>query len=559
MVMFTKLWMANQHNNNDDNDDEERNNNNNNSSSERQSLRPNQRPQSQHQKQPSKKNVPQNPPPRTIEYGSIFAQATAAEQEADANNHDHDHDHKTVTWGDKNNNDNGVDNYENNLYNGDSEDNSNDGEEEATSNSQEADLPSLTAAFQNLENRPIIINCLIYLALYMTIAVVAYSFVLEQWTIIDSLYFAVATFTTCGYGDLEPSTPIGQVFTIFFAIYGVIILGVFIAIFGSFISEYQTKAMKKFQRKKQEQMLETLFDTSTITSTYSASSRGSRGSRSEHAFVATTATTTTMTNAQDAGKQPTALKDDMSKETDETEPIEESGFWRDHVSLADDCWKVVYSEAPLIGLVAVMSLILGLREGWNPISTMYFCIMAATTTGYGDYTPVNQLDKLYCVILLPLAVAVFGEVLGRIATVYISRKQRVAQFKFLHRSLTMCDIRNMDSDEDGKVDREDFVMFMLVALQKVDKDTIKELQRIFDSLDRLGDGFLDEADITALAEENYLPTVERIREEYIEAEVDEQLIEDLPVEEDEEPEESSSPNGAASPTSRKHRRFHTVL
>ena len=58
---------------------------------------------------------------------------------------------------------------------------------------QQQELPSLTAAFRSIENRTIVFNCVFYLIIYMTIAVVAYSFVLEQWTIIDSLYFAVAT------------------------------------------------------------------------------------------------------------------------------------------------------------------------------------------------------------------------------------------------------------------------------------------------------------------------------------------------------------------------------
>ncbi len=194
-------------------------------------------------------------------------------------------------------------------------------------------------------------------------------------------------------------------------------------------------------------------------------------------------------------------------------PLEQSGFWRDHVSLADDVWKVVSAEFPLIGLVAIMALILGIREGWGVTSTLYFCIMAATTTGYGDYTPSTQIDKLYCVILLPLAVAVFGEVLGRIANIYIQRKQRIAQAKFLHRSLTLCDLRNMDTNADGKVNREEFLCFMLVALQKVDRETIDQLKSIFDSLDTNKNGLLEEEDLVELAEDNYLPTLKQIQKE----------------------------------------------
>ena len=66
---------------------------------------------------------------------------------------------------------------------------------DATSISSDSgqELPSLTAAFQSIENRPIFINCMWYLVTYFGIAIAAYSFIFEQWTIIDSLYFAVST------------------------------------------------------------------------------------------------------------------------------------------------------------------------------------------------------------------------------------------------------------------------------------------------------------------------------------------------------------------------------
>ena len=80
-------------------------------------------------------------------------------------------------------------------------------------------------------------------------------------------------------------------------------------------------------------------------------------------------------------------------------------------------------------------------------STMYFAIMSASTTGYGDYTPKTQIDKLYCIFFLPLSVAVFGEVLGRIASVYIQRRMRRAEQKFMRRSVTLCDMRRMDTNQ----------------------------------------------------------------------------------------------------------------
>lgn len=41
----------------------------------------------------------------------------------------------------------------------------------------------------------------LYCVIYIALSVGAYSFLFEKWSIIDSIYFAVTTFTTIGYGD----------------------------------------------------------------------------------------------------------------------------------------------------------------------------------------------------------------------------------------------------------------------------------------------------------------------------------------------------------------------
>jgi len=39
---------------------------------------------------------------------------------------------------------------------------------------------------------------------YLLVGMVSFSYIFERWTLIDSLYFSVVTFTTVGYGDLFP-------------------------------------------------------------------------------------------------------------------------------------------------------------------------------------------------------------------------------------------------------------------------------------------------------------------------------------------------------------------
>ena len=322
------------------------------------------------------------------------------------------------------------------------------------------DTPSLTREFSNFDsvggNALRLCGC--YMAIYIVIAVIAFSYVFEKWTIIDSIYFAVSTFTTCGYGDLQPTTEVGQIFTIFFAIYGVLILGIFIGIVGHSISEAQANAIRHLKKGNQEAMLQTLFPEPD-----SAESRQELSVRHQESFIG------------------------------------------DHVTLLDDINQVVRTELPELLVVGVAALILGWREGWSFTSTMYFCIMSATTTGFGDYTPHSQIDKLYCVFFLPLAVAVFGEVLGQIASVYIRRKTCQVEKKFLRRSITRFDLRQMDANDDGTVDMEEFLTFMLVSLQKVDKKFLDDLKTIFRSLDTNDNGMIDKDDLVELHQRIHSP------------------------------------------------------
>lgn len=282
---------------------------------------------------------------------------------------------------------------------------------------EQDEQPSLTSGDYTVgDDKYALQMCGIYALFYLVIAVVAYSYVFESWTIIDSVFFAVATFSTVGYGDLAPTTQSGQIFTILFAVYGVIILRIFIGIVGHAISEGQARAIGQFKKGRQQKLLKALF----------------QSNRNVNSSV--------------------------------NDGVREN-WLTDHITLLDDVMHVCRTELPEILVVIILAYILGVREGWSFTSTMYFAIMSASTTGYGDYTPQTQIDKLYCIFFLPLSVAVFGEVLGRIASIYIQRQIRKSERKFLQRSITMCDLRRMDTNGDNQVDMEEFLTCELFSVQ----------------------------------------------------------------------------------------------
>ena len=53
---------------------------------------------------------------------------------------------------------------------------------------------------------------------------------IEDWTVLDSLYMTVITLSTIGYGEVNPVSQPGRIFTLFLIVMGV---GFFLYVIGS--------------------------------------------------------------------------------------------------------------------------------------------------------------------------------------------------------------------------------------------------------------------------------------------------------------------------------------
>jgi Ion channel len=86
-------------------------------------------------------------------------------------------------------------------------------------------------------------TALAFVAAYMLTGVVAYSFVVERWSLVDALYFSTVCFTTVGYGDLSPTNRLSQLFTGLFGVSGIVLLGSAVATLGSNLVQTQVEAV----------------------------------------------------------------------------------------------------------------------------------------------------------------------------------------------------------------------------------------------------------------------------------------------------------------------------
>eukprot|EP00978_Attheya_sp_CCMP212_P030653 scaffold113525_cov46-Attheya_sp.AAC.1 len=339
-------------------------------------------------------------------------------------------------------------------------------------------------------------DCLVWFTCYLGIGVVAFSFVFEQWDIVDSLYFSVVTFTTIGYGDLVPMTTGGRLFLIVFALGGVAVLGIGLGVVGSQLVEAEVHALQHASHDATHHILQ-LF----------RSSKHPKKEASASASASTTPTSSVMFTAKshshsfgsDMGDSSSVVSSDYDDdEEDEEEPRLSyyqrmwSGWW------ATFC-RVVGRYSPGFLPLIVASVFMKHHEGWALDEALYYMVVTTTTIGFGDFTPDRAWLKLCAVVFIPLGVGTMGHVLGEVANVIVQERRHAFQRRVWTHELKMEDLEEMSDRHDGVVTRLDYMEFMLVTMKKVDRDTLDILHSQFDELDLTHSGTLVKRDLELMA------------------------------------------------------------
>ena len=74
----------------------------------------------------------------------------------------------------------------------------------AQNTTEAASVPSLTGDYEDFAHSYEALRlCIFHVTVYYTAAVLGFSFLVEQWSIIDSLYFGTVVWCTIGYGDVS--------------------------------------------------------------------------------------------------------------------------------------------------------------------------------------------------------------------------------------------------------------------------------------------------------------------------------------------------------------------
>jgi potassium channel subfamily K len=288
-------------------------------------------------------------------------------------------------------------------------------------------------------------QAIFHVVVYMVLGIVFYSFILEtQFTVIQSVYFCVTIFTTVGYGDMSPnSSTAGMIFTMFFALYGIIILGTFLGILGDMAVERQEKLYQEIKKQTSNAFLDTML----------------------------------------------ATNPDENVE----ESTENAG------SLANDIYQIAKEQRFKFLLVLILAMPVIILEKWSVVEGLYWIVITSTTVGFGDEFPQHEWSQILCILYIPVAVFVGGVFLGSVASSYVDKRNDAIEDQFLKRALNEGALDKMDSNDDDAVTKDEFLVYMLKILGKVDPEDIEKILRLFDNLDKDGSGSLTKADL------NFIP------------------------------------------------------
>lgn len=342
------------------------------------------------------------------------------------------------------------------------------------------EMPLTSKPFQGVEElQSTVKQCLLALTIYFAIGTCVFPFFLEpSWTYIDALYFSMTTLTTVGYGDLVVSNSgtLGKLFLMSFNIYAVCISVSALGIIAKLALAQEKKIIQRARQQARARLVRLFRD------------------------------------------------EEENEEGVEEDPEDCDVSWVDNIYL-DKCgddgeepqtmmgalWQSLQRHgvnfAALIGLASI----LGKVEKWSLVDIIYFWNCTATTMGFGDIAPQTQIGRLLAVVFIPLSVISLGEVIASCVAHINARAAAKAEKDFLRREITFEDLDHLDVNDDGKVCQLDFMTFMLLAMQKVDRKTMKDLTSLFKALDAGKTGFIEKEDLLVLRQRKRL--AKRLRRE----------------------------------------------
>ena len=127
--------------------------------------------------------------------------------------------------------------------------------------------------------------------------------------------------------------------------------------------------------------------------------------------------------------------------------------------------------AMLIGAATMWGLCV---EEWSLIDSLYWAVASCTSVGYGDIVP-SQASRLVTGVFLLCTVVGFAGSAGALVKAQVDAEVARQVEAFVSRGVSEQLIEEIDADGNGRVDRAEFLKYMLIRGGKVEDQEIAKV------------------------------------------------------------------------------------
>lgn len=287
----------------------------------------------------------------------------------------------------------------------------------------------------------------------------------NHWSVSDALYFAAVTVTTVGYGDFGPQNDGMKIFTVFYILFGLIIV-------ASVVNDCVAQVVSAYEKRMKE--LNAMIMDGMKTAAVAAEEAAEKA---KEAFV------------DDDSDH--SLQTDKTPKRSVTQNISE----KIDANLVKKLWTafLLFATPVFVG-----TIFFKFNEDWSYVDSFYWSVVTCTTVGYGDLSLEHDSSRTFSFFYILLGFGFVAAAIGSVGTIQMERSIDKQKTEFMRTSLSSDLLKDLDQDGQSGVDRCEFLCAMLLQLGKCSEEDLLFILSKFEELDVDSSGSLTKDDLKLL-------------------------------------------------------------
>ena len=168
------------------------------------------------------------------------------------------------------------------------------------------------------------------------------------------------------------------------------------------------------------------------------------------------------------------------------------------------------SVATIFSFLCLGTLVFCLTEDLSFTDALYLTVVSVTSVGYGDIHPRTEAGRLFAILFLLPATIATAQAMSAAAAVPMKRHKKNLEMMVIKQygeDLTIEELENLIQNpfgtskifkDDTTCSRNEFMLKLLVKLDKVSVEMLEELSNEFDRLDNDESGVISLADMVGI-------------------------------------------------------------